>query len=208
MAKGFDKIYAKSAVKAHNKFDLSRSHLTTLNIGQIIPIFNEEVVPGDVINVKSSYFARLQPLNKPTYGKMDFKTATMYVPYHQVAEDAEAFFAGKTTWQGMVPVRRYFTIGDYASLYIDSLTKSNPLITIVTTDPGSNWFDFTYVDSNGTRTWATLTPFGRYVEKFMSSLGYMIPQNINFSTVWNTTGVGTTKLSAYPFLATLKAYND
>ena len=42
--KGFDVLKVKSAVKTHNKFDLSRTHLTTAEFGQIIPLFVEETV--------------------------------------------------------------------------------------------------------------------------------------------------------------------
>lgn len=95
--KGFDVLKVKSAVKNHNKFDLSRTHLTTMDFGQIIPLFNEETVPGDKFSIKGDYFSRLAPLAKPTYGKFSFKTVAAFVPYYMVAEDADAWLAGKTT---------------------------------------------------------------------------------------------------------------
>ena len=86
--KGFDVLKVKSAVKTRNKFDLSRTHLTTMDFGQIIPLFCEETVPGDKFNVSADFFARLAPLVKPTYGKFLFKTVSAFVPYHQIAYDA------------------------------------------------------------------------------------------------------------------------
>lgn len=56
MAKGFDVLHVKSAVRSRNKFDLSRSHLTTMNFGEIVPLFVEETIPGDDIKVKSDFF--------------------------------------------------------------------------------------------------------------------------------------------------------
>lgn len=96
MAKGFDVIHAKSAVKGHSKMDLSQSHLTTLDFGQIVPLLSEELIPGDKFNVKGNFFSRMAPLVKPTYGKFSFKTMSAFVPYYQVADDAEAWLAGRT----------------------------------------------------------------------------------------------------------------
>lgn len=87
MAKGFDTLHVKSAVRSRNKFDLSRTHLTTMNFGEIVPLMCEETIPGDDIKVNASYFSRMAPLVKPTYGKFSFKTMTAFVPYHQIAED-------------------------------------------------------------------------------------------------------------------------
>lgn len=88
--KGFDILKVKSAVKSHNKFDLSRTHLTTMDFGQIIPLFNEETVPGDRFHISGDFFSRLAPLVKPTYGKFSFKTVSAFVPYYMVAEDVDA----------------------------------------------------------------------------------------------------------------------
>ena len=96
MAKGFDVLHVKSAVKTRNKLDLSRTHLTTMNFGEIVPLFVEETVPGDQISVSANYFSRMAPLVKPTYGKFQFKTVSGFVPYHQIADDADAWLAGKT----------------------------------------------------------------------------------------------------------------
>ena len=101
--KGFDVLKVKSAVKTHNKFDLSRTHLTTMDFGEIVPLFVEETVPGDKFTVSADYFARLAPLVKPTYGKFSFRTVSAFVPYHQIAVDAEAWLAGKTTMEGQTP---------------------------------------------------------------------------------------------------------
>lgn len=93
--KGFDNLYVKSAVKDLNEIPLNRTHLTTLDFGQIGILFNEEFVPRDEIRLHGNYFARVAPLVKPTYGKILFKTASFFVDYHQIAEDSEAYLAGK-----------------------------------------------------------------------------------------------------------------
>lgn len=100
MAKGFDVIHAKSAVKSRNKFNLDFTHLTTMDFGEIVPLLSQECVPGDKFSVKGNYFSRMAPLVKPTYGKFSFRTMASFVPYFQVADDAEAWLAGNTIHEG------------------------------------------------------------------------------------------------------------
>ena len=89
--KGFDTLKVKSGVRARNKMDLSFSHLTTMQFGEIVPLMSMPIVPGDDIKVAANYFSRLAPLVKPTYGKFQFKTVAGFVPYHMIAADAEAY---------------------------------------------------------------------------------------------------------------------
>jgi len=196
--KGFDVLKVKSAVKSRNKFDLSRTHLTTMDFGQIVPLFSEELIPGDKFNVKADFFSRLAPLVKPTYGKFAFKTVSAFVPYFQVAEDCEAWFAGKTSWQGLTPVQRCITISELFN-FILGYTQAGT----------SSSYDIKYEDSTGTLSYVTLTNTGRYYVKILNSLGYSVPQNVNLTVGGNWLNeIGSIKLSAYPILAFFKLYND
>ena len=200
MAKGFDTLNIKSAVKARNRFDLSRTHLTTMNIGQIVPLFSEETIAGDDIKVNSSIFSRMAPLVHPTYGKFSFKTMAAYVPYHQVAEDFEGWVAGKNTIEGESTKFRCFTVYDLVLLFLNG--------TYVEVGTSANT-QFTYIASNGSVAYRTFTKEGRYFLKVLNSLGYVLPQGVDLQTGsdW-LSGEGTMKLSAYPLLAFFKAYND
>lgn len=201
MSKGFDKIYAKSAVQSHSKVNLDRTHLTTLDVGQIVPLFVEETIPGDSYNVDCSFFSRMAPLKVPTYGKCDFKTASFFVPYHQVAEDADAFLAGKTTWQGVTPLLRYTNIEQIVYLF---RTPSYGLVDYVTSDVH---YDFVYKSS--AVNYCRFNSKGRYFYKVLCSLGYKLPSNIDYTTGSDyMVNVQNKKLSAYPLLAFAKAYND
>ena len=115
--KGFDVLKVKSSVKSHSKLDLSRSHLTTMDFGQIVPLMVEETVPGDKLNVKAGFFSRMAPLAKPTYGKFYFKTVSAFVPYHQVAWDIDAWMAGKTSFEGVTPHTRTISLDVLSSFY-------------------------------------------------------------------------------------------
>ena len=108
--KGFDVLKVKSAVKSRNKFDLSFSHLTTMDFGEIVPLFARELIPADEFKVRGDYFSRMAPLVKPTYGKFQFKTVAGFVPYHQVAYDADAWISGKTSLEGQTTHSRFITV--------------------------------------------------------------------------------------------------
>lgn len=201
---GFDVLHVKSAVKNHNRFTLDRTHLTTMDFGQIVPLFAEETVPGDKYSINADYFSRMAPLVKPTYGKFSFKVVNAFVPYHQLAVDAEAWITGKTTWEGITPVQRWFSIGDLADFVIQDCLDSNPGVT-----PSASNCDIMYVAADGTPTYGIFSARGKYYVKVLTALGYTVPQGVNFQTtsIWWTT-TRTKKLSAYPLLAFLKLYND
>lgn len=198
--KGFDVLKVKSAVKNHNKFDLSRTHLTTMDFGQIVPMFVEETVPGDKFSVSAEYFSRMAPLVKPTYGKFSFKTVAAFVPYHQIAVDSDAWFAGKTTWEGQTPLQRTITVK----------TLSDFIINYCIGGAGSGiGVDFIYVNSVGSTANTKFSNKGRYWVKILNALGYSLPQGVDYrsGSAWLTT-IADTKLSAYPLLAFFKLYND
>lgn len=203
--KGFDVLHLKSAVKDRNRFpELSRSHETSLDFGQIVPLFNEELIPSDEFPVKGHFFARVAPLVKPTFGRILFKTVSMFVPYHQIAEDADAFLDGKKSWMGATPVLRYFTANDLALLFV---TTSYGLVT--TTGASATNYHVMYLNSSGNPVYLLFTNKGRYYCKIFNALGYQIPENIDLQSgsYWDTTGY-LVKFSAYPLLAFFKGYND
>ena len=197
--KGFDVLKVKSAVKNHNKFDLSRTHLTTMEFGQIVPLLAEETVPGDKFSIDADYFSRLAPLALPTYGKFSFKTVNAFVPYYMIAEDADAWMAGKTTWEGSTPVQRTITVGDLFNFVVNYCT-------VLGNATNTN---LTYVSSSGTVSYRKFTNQGRYWVKILNSLGYALPENVDeqSGSTWQTT-IKSIRLSAYPLLAFFKLYND
>lgn len=198
MANQFSTLHVKSAVKSHNKFDLSQTHLTTLNFGQIVPLLAEETIAGDKFNVNGKYFSRMAPLAKPTYGQFSFHTVASFVPYHQIADGIDAFMAGNLSWEGEIPDSRYITWRELVLFLVDNSST--------VTDAS---YDFAYTTGTGTFTKKKLTEKGKYILKVLNSLGYNIPQNVDMQTSsdWNTQ-VGLSHLSALPLLAFFKAYND
>lgn len=199
--KGFDVLHVKSAVKSRSEFNLSRAHLTTMNFGEIVPLFNEETVPGDKIDVSADYFSRMAPLAKPTYGKFQFKTVAGFVPYHQIAWDSDAWLAGKTTWEGQTPTGRFITVGNLAEFVRGDCCTS--------VGANSGNCDYSWYAADGTLHYEKFTTKGKYWVKVLNSLGYAIPQGVNLATTsdWYV-NIRSQKLSAYPLLAFFKLYND
>lgn len=200
--KGFDILRVKSAVKSHSKMDLSRTHLTTMDFGQIVPLFCEEVVPGDKFSVSGEFFSRMAPLVKPTFGRFSFKTVSAFVPYHQIAYDVDAFLAGKTSFEGQTPVLRHITLENlqyFVRTYCCDTSGATALNCDYSVQSGTT----------GTIYYYLFTPQGKYWVKILNSLGYALPQSVDLRTSshWSTT-LKFKKLSAMPLLAFFKLYND
>lgn len=65
-----------------NGFDLSRKHCFTASAGQLLPVFVEEVLPGDKFNINLDSFTRTQPLNTAAFARMREYYDLFFVPYH------------------------------------------------------------------------------------------------------------------------------
>lgn len=50
---------------SRSRFDRPFSHKTTFNVGQIIPFYVDEVLPGDTFDVETSRVVRMQSLITP-----------------------------------------------------------------------------------------------------------------------------------------------
>lgn len=63
-----------------NKFDLSHEKKLSLNLGKLVPILTQEVVPGDSFRVSSEIFLRMAPMIAPIMHRVDIYTHYFYVP--------------------------------------------------------------------------------------------------------------------------------
>ena len=194
--KGFDLLKIKPAVKQLNRMDFDFAHVSSMQIGEILPVGVYDMVPRDEVKFDFSIFSRLAPLVKPTYGNFKFKTVVGFVPFHMIAADAEAWLAGKTVWEGNTPHHRYFTMLTFVYLFA---LPANGLAT--STGATQANCDFTYVNSGGSRVYLILTNKGKYFYKILCALGYTFPSGVDLQggSSWNT-NVSSKKLSAYPLL--------
>lgn len=74
-----------------SSFNMSRSYKTTLDAGKLIPVFIEEVVPGDTFNLKLTSLARMATPIVPLMDNIYFDTFFFFVPNRLVWNNFEKF---------------------------------------------------------------------------------------------------------------------
>ena len=77
-----------------NKFNLSREAKLTCNMGQLVPVFMQEVIPGDSFKVDTQQLVRFSPLLAPAMQRIDFKLDYFYVPYRIIWDEWKDFITG------------------------------------------------------------------------------------------------------------------
>jgi len=78
-------------------FDLTYSKLLTCDMGQLIPIQCDEVVPGDIFEMGVQAVVRFQPLVAPILHEINLYTHTFFVPYRKLWEEA-----GTDNWETFI----------------------------------------------------------------------------------------------------------
>ena len=61
-------------------FDLSYSNKLTMDIGDLVPVYKQEVLPGDEFKVGANFMCRFAPLANPIYTKLDAQIHYFFVP--------------------------------------------------------------------------------------------------------------------------------
>lgn len=75
-------------------FNLSYEKKFTCDMGQLIPVMCDEVVPGDVFKIGNQFVIRMQPLVAPVLHEIDVTVHYFFVPYRILWEDWESFITG------------------------------------------------------------------------------------------------------------------
>ena len=73
------------------KFDRSHVYKTTFNSGKLIPVFVDEVLPGDTTRMSVNYFARLATPIKPIMDNIYLDWFFFFVPNRLVWEHWQNF---------------------------------------------------------------------------------------------------------------------
>ncbi len=80
-----------SAEIPRSSFNRSYGHKTTFDAGILIPIFVEEILPGDTFNVRANAFGRLATPLHPFMDNMYFDTQFFFVPNRLLWENWQKF---------------------------------------------------------------------------------------------------------------------
>lgn len=84
--------------KSRSRFDLSHKHITSLNVGDLIPVMIQEVLPGDTFKVVShNVFRTSTPFVKPVMDNLFFDQYFFFVPLRLVWDELKQFFGENTS---------------------------------------------------------------------------------------------------------------
>ena len=75
-------------------FDLSYTKLFTCDMGQLIPVMCDEVVPGDIFKIGNQSVIRMQPLVAPVLHEINAYVHYFFVPYRILWDQWEDFITG------------------------------------------------------------------------------------------------------------------
>lgn len=89
-----------------SKFDLPTSVKTSFNVGDLVPFYYEEVLPGDTFDVTTNLIARMQPLVTPIMDDIYLDVYYFYVPNRIIWEHWKEFM-GENTESAWYPQTEY-----------------------------------------------------------------------------------------------------
>lgn len=87
-------------------FDRSNSVKTSFNLGEIIPFYLEEILPGDTYKVKTAKIARMQTLKTPMMDNVFLDTYYFFVPNRLIWNHWKQF-CGENTESAWIPETEY-----------------------------------------------------------------------------------------------------
>ena len=78
-------------------FDLSHGRKFSCDMGKLVPILCQDVVPGDKFKINSDCLVRLAPSLAPVMHRVDIFTHFFFVPNRLIMKDWESFITGGET---------------------------------------------------------------------------------------------------------------
>lgn len=89
-----------------SRFERSSNVKTSFNVGQVIPFFVDEVLPGDTFEISTSKVFRMQTLKTPIYDNLFVDTYFFYIP-NRIVWDHWAEFLGENSSSAWIPEVEY-----------------------------------------------------------------------------------------------------
>lgn len=84
----------RSLHPGRSAFDLSYQKKLTCDMGQLVPVMCDEVVPGDRFIIGNRALTRMMPLVAPVMHEINMYVHYFFVPYRLLNEDFEDFITG------------------------------------------------------------------------------------------------------------------
>lgn len=102
--------HVESLKPGRSVFNLSYEKKLTCDMGQLIPVMCDEVVPGDVFTIGNQLVVRMQPMVAPILHEINVYTHYYFVPYRLLWDEWEDFITGGVDGD-LVPVPPVWTPG-------------------------------------------------------------------------------------------------
>lgn len=102
MSKTFHRV--RNLHPARSVFNLTYEKKFTADMGQLIPVMCDEVVPGDVFKIGSQAVIRFQPLVAPIMHEINMTVHYFFIPYRILWDDWETFITGGPDGDDDTPV--------------------------------------------------------------------------------------------------------
>lgn len=80
-----------------SKFTKNHQHITTFNVGDLVPIFVDELLPGTTVTLRTNKLVRLQTLLNPIFSNIYMDTYFFFVPYRLVWSHWQNFMGENTS---------------------------------------------------------------------------------------------------------------
>ena len=110
-----------NGVKGRSTRDLSFDHISTIDFNVVKPMGVFELIPGDHINLSPEIWMRTQPMNVPTFGKMDVITRAFFVPYRLIWKDYMNFYKQSSVQAGTIGSMTYFSSVPHTTMHALSM---------------------------------------------------------------------------------------
>lgn len=214
MSNFFSKGKVKVAQQSKaNKFDLSHSHITTMDFFQPRPVFTTMLKPKDSLDVDLTLVSRLSPLVKPMFGDIRFVNRAFFVPLRILSPDFMSFIEGTTSISSLGAVTQpkvapYIANNVIVKMFADkssSPTAVSPDTLSIkhpsSSSPSDNSYDFVY-SASSTPGYYKFTKKGKIFFNILVGLGYKLNFGIGQGSFDNT------KFKAFPLLAYCKLHFD
>lgn len=90
------KVFEKVGVRRprHSAFDLSHERKLSCNMGDLIPIYMDEIIPGDEFSVRTETLMRLAPMLAPVMHRVNVYVHFFFVPNRIIWDEWEDFITG------------------------------------------------------------------------------------------------------------------
>lgn len=82
---------------SRSKFDRSFTHKSTFNVGDIVPFFCTDILPGDTVKMNTAHVVRMMTPITPVMDNMNFDTYFFFVPNRLIWEHWQEFMGENKT---------------------------------------------------------------------------------------------------------------